>query len=167
MTLTHSEQFAASWADGRNAVHEAVVAAVEALGGARPRLVLFFADATLPPDEVVNQSVAGANGARLAGMSAVGMVTAGGLRQGGCSAMAFGGEDVAVGVGVAQSASLDLSAAGSDATAAASPASSFPRVAPWSCSSWIRGQAMKDRRSVVRTGSPEAASRLRAGAPTG
>ena len=119
MTVTQSEPFAASWADGRNAVHEAVVAAVAGLGGARPRLVLFFADATLQPDEVVKQSVAGAGGARLAGMSAVGMVTAGGLRREGCSAMAFGGEDVAVGVGVAQSASLDLSGAGSDATAGA------------------------------------------------
>ena len=84
MTITQSEPFAASWADGRNAVHEAVVAAVAGLGGARPRLVLFFADATLQPDEVVKQSVAGAGGARLAGMSAVGMVTAGGLRREGC-----------------------------------------------------------------------------------
>ena len=67
----------------------------------------------------MKQSVAGAGGARLAGMSAVGMVTAGGLRREGCSAMAFGGEDIAVGVGVAQSASLDLSGAGSDATAGA------------------------------------------------
>ena len=126
MTSTQSELFAASWAGGQDAVHKAVTSAVEGLGGAQPRLVVFFADAILPPDEVVEQAVAGADGARLAGMSAVGMVTAAGLRREGCSAMAFGGEELAVGVGVAQSASLDLSGAGSDATAAATAGLELP-----------------------------------------
>ncbi len=80
---------------------------------------MFFTDATGSRDAVVDQAVGGAGGARLAGMSATGVLTADGLRGGGCSAMAFGGAGTVAGVGVAQAASGDLRAAGSAAAAAA------------------------------------------------
>ena len=119
MTLTPLETISASWAGGPNAVDEAVATAVQRLEGARPQLVLLFTDATQPPDEVVGRAVRQAGGARVAGMSALGMMTAQGLRRGGCSAMAFGGEEVVVGVGIALEASRDLRGAGAAAAAAA------------------------------------------------
>ncbi|MBA2513770.1 MAG: hypothetical protein H0V26_05495, partial [Solirubrobacterales bacterium] len=119
MTITQSESYSAAWAGGEDAVRAATAEAVERLGGSRPALVVFFADARRPPDQVIEQAVAGSGGARLAGMSASGVMTEDGFQDGGCSAMAFGGEGFAVGIGVAREASRDLRAAGSAAAAAA------------------------------------------------
>ena len=119
MNPTQSESVSAAWADGPRAVYQAIAGAVERLGGARPKLVLFFTDATDSPDAVVDQAVGAAGGARLAGMSATGVLTADGLKGRGCSAMAFGGAGTVGGVGVAQAAPGGLRAAGAAAATAA------------------------------------------------
>jgi hypothetical protein len=119
MSITPSDSFSAAWAGGEDAVREATAEAVKWLAGARPKLVVFFADAERPSDQVIEQAVAGSGGAPLAGMSATGVITEDGLRHGGCSAIAFGGEDLAVGIGVAGEASRDLRRAGAAAAAAA------------------------------------------------
>jgi hypothetical protein len=119
MMVTRSRTFSAAWAGGDHPVGEAITTAVGRLGDTRPELVLFFAGAELDPENVIDRAGEAAAGVRVAGMSATGLMTSDGLRRGGCSAMAFGGEGVKAGVGVAPAASRDLRAAGSAAVAAA------------------------------------------------
>src|SRR4051794_24254073 len=102
---------ASSWADGRFAVRDAIADALARVPGAQPSVVLLFPDAGIPRAAVLAQAAAAAPGCRLAGMTSDGLVTGAGVVGHGCSALAFGPE-VAVGIGVAEDASIDMHAAG-------------------------------------------------------
>jgi hypothetical protein len=106
---------ASAWADGPDAVERAVAAATAGLDGGDPSLVLLFPDSELPLQPALDRAVAVAPGCPLAGMTSHGLITADGVRPGGCAATAFGPEVVA-GVGVARQASKDLRRAGRAAT---------------------------------------------------
>lgn len=101
-------------AEGAQASSEAVHAAVDGLGGARPSLVLVFPDGDLDPADQLAQAERRAAGAPLAGMTASGAVGSEGPLERGCSALAFG-PDIQAAVGVAPGASADPRAAGAHA----------------------------------------------------
>jgi hypothetical protein len=103
---------------GSGAVDTAVAAAVDGLGAAEPGLVLLFPDAGFGTDDVLSQAEAAAPGARLAGMTSVGLVSEKGVGDRGCVAVAFG-QAVGVGIGMVRDASLDMRAAGRTAAATA------------------------------------------------
>ena len=101
------------WAAGPGAVREAVRRAAGDLDGA-PQLVLVFVDPAVPADAVLEQAAQAAPGCPLAGMTGRTLLTPGGVRGGGCAALALGPE-FSVGVGCATEASRDLRAAGRSA----------------------------------------------------
>ncbi len=108
----------AAWAAGPDAPARAVEEAVAALEGGRPGLVLAFPDAVLPADQAAEAVAAAAGGAPVAGMTSDGLLTADGLREAGCWALALG-EAYTAQVGLAEGASVDLRDAGARAAARA------------------------------------------------
>jgi len=108
----------AAWASGPDAPWRAVEDAVAALGEDRRGLVLAFPDARLPAAAAAEAIAAAAGGAPVAGMTSDGLLTAGGLREEGCWALALG-DGVQAQVGVATDASADPRGAGQRAAAEA------------------------------------------------
>ncbi len=108
----------AAWAAGTDAPQRAVEEAVSALDGGRPGLVLAFPDASLPAARAAEAVTTAAAGAPSAGMTSDGLLTADGLREDGCWALALG-EAYTAQVGLAEGASVDLRDAGARAAARA------------------------------------------------
>ena len=116
-TSTASQSAAAAWADGPDAPGRAVRGAVGQVAGP-PALVLLFADPALAGDEALARAGEAAEGCPVAGLTHDGLIAEGGLRSGGCWALALGA-GFAAGVGLACEASLNLRAAGRAAARAA------------------------------------------------
>src|SRR5215210_498195 len=89
-TIQAGEFAGAGWAGGPHAVRDAIREAVERLGGTPPALVLAFPHASWSPHRVLAQADDATGGCPWAGMTSEGVMTADGLREDGCSAVAFG-----------------------------------------------------------------------------
>jgi hypothetical protein len=100
-------------AAGARACADAVEGAIAALG-VEPGLVLFFPTGDLDPDAVAAEAQAAAGGARVAGMTGTAALSADGVIDAGCSAIAFS-SSLRAGVGAAEAG--DPRTAGRDAAA--------------------------------------------------
>jgi hypothetical protein len=118
MTSVTAAFAASGWADGDDAVAEAIAAARGGLSGEQSSLVLVFPDVAIGPDAVAAQVAAAGTGTLVAGMTSDMTMTDGRVAGDGCAAIAFGAGMVA-GVGLAERASGDPREAGRIATARA------------------------------------------------
>src|SRR4051794_32918796 len=118
MTSVTAALAASAWAEGDDAVAEAIASVRAGLGGGESALVLVFPDVAIAPDAVAAQVAAAGSGTLVAGMTSDMTMTDGRVARDGCAAIAFG-PGLAAGVGLAERASGDLREAGRMAAARA------------------------------------------------